>query len=377
MRGRAYLTDAAKLAPLIGCPALYEQSIGAVEKGAKDGIFVGNTHFLPFFFDPGLLMNPHVFVCGITGSGKTYLMRNLMLKLYAISESLVVIVDFTGEYRGFVELVGEGSVAPETVNAVLDARAKGIIHVDLSRASGEAVKVRMADAVLSGIAEGMRRPDKLGKRRVFVMLDEAWKLLGESRSLETILREGRKYSHGLIFSSQLMEDVDLAMLSNAGTVFAFRLQNAQSLDNLARNYNLRARETERIQNLNVGSCAVIQTNASNRRGMFFIRKVAGVEVERFFRIVTSGSMELEVRKGSFETEIKRICSQESAARILRSVEESGYAELDALIVDLIDAGADRRSVLASLRSMGMGDKDIAEAFAIAVSRTADEDGKKQ
>jgi hypothetical protein len=111
--------------------------------------------------------------------------------------------------------------------------------------------------------------------------------------------------------------------------------------------------------------------------MFFIRKVAGVEVERFFRIVTSGSMELEVRKGSFETEIKRICSQESAARILRSVEESGYAELDALIVDLIDAGADRRSVLASLRSMGMGDKDIAEAFAIAVSRTADEDGKKQ
>ena len=115
---------------------------------------------------------------------------------------------------------------------------RGIVHVDLSGIPSEPNKVRAAEGILAGIAENMRRADGLEGRRVFVMLDEAWKLLRESRALETILREGRKYRHGLIFSSQLVEDVDLALLSNAATLFAFRLQNSQSLERLARNYNL-------------------------------------------------------------------------------------------------------------------------------------------
>ncbi len=126
--------------------------------------------------------------------------------------------------------------------AIVESRSKGIVHFDLSGITSEASKVGVADGILRGIAGNMRRSDNLCGKRVFIMLDEAWKLLAESNSLETILREGRKYRHGLIFSSQLMEDVDLALLSNAATLFAFRLQNSQSLERLARNYNLRACE---------------------------------------------------------------------------------------------------------------------------------------
>lgn len=375
MNSKAYVTDAARLAPLLRLPVLYEQPMAAIEKGSRDGIFVGSTHFLPYFLDFEVLMNPHVFVCGITGSGKTYLMKNLMLKLYAIMGSLVIAIDFTGEYKGFVVLVGEESVPPDSVLAAIGRKGKGIIHVDLSGVAGERNKVRAADALLAGIAESMRCEDGLGRRRVFIMLDEAWKLLRESRSLETILREGRKYLHGLVFSSQLMEDVDLAMLSNAATVFAFRLQNSQSLDGLAKNYDLHGCEIDRIQNLNVGSCTVLQTNASNRRGIYFIKRVEGLEVERFFKIFTGGSMEMEIQKKRFDSEIKGMCGFECASKILRGVEETGYVALDALIGELMECGADRKSILASLRSMGVGDRDIADAFAIAVAREADGYGK--
>ena len=112
MNARSYVSDAARLAPLMRLPQLYEQSLPAVEKGAREGVFIGSTRFLPYFLDFGVLMNPHVFVCGITGSGKTYLMKGLMLKLCAIMGSLVIAIDFTGEYRGFAELAGEESVTP-------------------------------------------------------------------------------------------------------------------------------------------------------------------------------------------------------------------------------------------------------------------------
>lgn len=376
MSAKPYNSDAARLAPLMSIPVFYEQRMDAIEKGAKEGIFIGYTRFLPYFLDFDVLMNPHVFVCGITGSGKTYLMKSLMLKLYAIMDSLVIVIDFTGEYKCFVELVGENSAQPEDAMAIVESRSKGIVHFDLSGITSEAGKVGVADGILRGIAGSMRRSDNLCGKRVFIMLDEAWKLLAESNSLETILREGRKYRHGLIFSSQLMEDVDLALLSNAATLFAFRLQNSQSLERLARNYNLRACETERIQNLNTGSCAVLQTNASNRRGLFFIGRVAGIEVERFFKIIASGSMEMEVRKRKFEAELKSLCGFEHASRILRNAEEAGYVELCGLIVDLITAGADRRRVLSSLRGLGLKDNDLADAFALAVSRLADYDGKE-
>jgi Helicase HerA, central domain len=376
MNAKSYVTDAARLAPLMCIPVLYEPRIDAVEKGAKDGVFIGCTRFLPYFLDFDVLMNPHVFVCGITGSGKTYLMKNLMLKLYAIMDSLVIVVDFTGEYKGFVDLVGERSVLPSHVAAVVEGRSKGIVHVDLSGIAGETNKVRIADDLLVDIVENMRSKHNLNGRRIFIMLDEAWKLLRKSKSLETMLREGRKYRHGLIFSSQLIEDVDLALLSNSATIFAFRLQNSQSLESLARNYNLQDCEIGRIQNLNTGSCAVLQTNASNRRGLFFIERVAGAEVERFFKIIASGSMEMEVQKRKLEEEIKTLCGSERASKILRNAEEAGYVELGGLIGELIISGADRRRILASLRNLGLRDNDLADAFALAISHLADENGKE-
>jgi DNA helicase HerA-like ATPase len=341
-----------------------------VLKNSKEGVLVGSARFLPCFLNFEPLMNPHIFICGVTGSGKTYLMKSLMLRLSVVMDSLVIVIDFTGEYKSFVELVGLHSRAIEDLPGAIEKRARGIVHFDLGGIKQEGGKVDAADKILAGISEGMRDFSKSSGRRVFVVLDEAWKLLGSSRPLEAILREGRKYGHGLIFSSQLIEDVDMSMLSNAATLFAFRLQNRQSLDGLARNYNMTEEEIARIQNQNVGSCVIVQTNALNKRSLLFVEKVAGIVPATFLKIRTDDSMEIEVSRKRFESEISSICDSAQASRIVHGAEEAGYVELVELIKELIGDGISRGRVLDSIRGLGIKDREIADAFASAVSGIA-------
>ena len=74
---------------------------------------------------------------------------------------------------------------------MLAERASGVIYVCLKESGNEQSKVNLADSILKTVLENMRVADK-GKRRVFIILDEAWKLLGSSMALQTLLREGRK-----------------------------------------------------------------------------------------------------------------------------------------------------------------------------------------
>lgn len=339
-------------------------------KNAKEGIFVGRTHLLPCFLNLEQAMNPHVFVCGVTGSGKTYLMKSLMLRLSIMGDALVVIIDFTGEYRSFIEFVGFKSAALEKLLEEIEMRTSGIVHADLGGIKTESEKVSAADRILARISEEMRNLGKTRNRRVFIILDEAWKLLRNSKPLETILREGRKYRHGLIFSSQLMEDIDMSMLSNAATLFVFRLQNRQGLERLAKNYNMGDGEISRIQNQEVGGCAVVQVNASNKRSLLFVEKVVGITPEMFLRLQAGGLMEIEISRRKFELELGSICNSAQLSNILHRAEETGHIEIAELIKELIESGIDRRRILAALRRMGVRDGDIADAFAFAVSTIA-------
>ena len=88
-------------------------------------------------------------------------------------------------------------------------------------------------------------------------------------------------------------------------------------------------------------------------------------------------MEMEIQKRRFDSEIKALCEFECASKILRSAEEMGYIELDGLIEELMKGGADRRRILISLRSLGISEADLADAFAIAVSHVAGKNGEKQ
>ena len=365
MSDKASFGKVSFVSDLIRFPNINSQEPGRAAAAAKNGVFVGFMRGLPYFLDFTDAINPHVFVCGITGSGKTYLMKSLMLKLAKMVHSVIVLIDFTGEYESFVNLAGEIQVGAEHFAEFVAKKTAGILYLNLKYSGNNTTRVRIADSVLNQIIEDMRKRE--GKGRVFVMLDEAWKLLGGSRALHTLLREGRKYGYGLVFSSQLVEDMDLAMLSNAATLFIFRLQNKQGLSRLAGNYGWRGEQIDLIQKLGVGSCVVMQTLASGRREFCLIERVHGIRIEETIVFETGDKIRLEINKGKFEDTMRNVCGTDKISEALRVSERNGYIELSTMIAFLLDSGTQGRKLLNALRKLGIGEDALADAFAVAVS----------
>ncbi len=356
---------------MIQFPDTLSQHAEEIEARSRSCIFVGAMHNSPYFIDFGLLMNPHIFICGVTGSGKTYLMRNLMLKLWAAGDATLLVLDFTGEYAAFASFAGEESSDPENIDELMDERKDGMLYFGMKGITSEQDKVRTAESIMGTVVERMRASNTGG--RVFLLLDEAWKLLRGSASLETLLREGRKYGYGLVFSSQLLEDIDLAMLSNAATVFLFRLQNRRGLDRLAVNYGLAERHVAAIQDLAVGSCMAVQVLATGRRSVCMIEKVHGIEVEDVVRVVSGGSMMLEIGRRKFENCIRENCGAEALRDALALNSGAGRIELAAL-VSLLLKHSSGDAVLAAMRELAVDEGDIAAAFAVALIARADANG---
>ncbi len=362
------LSSSSELSKLVILPRIDEQALESIKLRSGHGIFIGNTrrYSLPFFLSFGDLMNPHIFITGITGSGKTYLAKSLMLKLYAILECIVIVIDFTGEYRELAYLFSNGSSPTEEVEKRIEEGVECITYINLSKLE-EQEKVEAAVGVLDIVARKMRRRGyRESNRRIFVVLDEAWKLIGEGGSLEVMIREGRKYGVGMVIASQLVGDIDAPFLSNMATVFVFRVQDKQSLDVLSKNYCLRSSQSDAIQNLEVGSCFVVQLNRSKMRDSFQISRVIGIRMRDVIRILMGEDMNVEITSEEFDGMVRRLCDDGHRREISTRAKEQGYLRLDGLVRDLILAGADRRKILNSLKEIGIDESDIADAFSSAV-----------
>jgi hypothetical protein len=73
-----------------------------------EGIYLGKTRFLhaPVFWDHRKLINPHMAVVGITGSGKSYLVKTFLTRAALIWNSNALILDWVGEYDKWVRQAG-------------------------------------------------------------------------------------------------------------------------------------------------------------------------------------------------------------------------------------------------------------------------------
>ena len=71
-------------------------------------IYIGSTKIfgVPFCWSFINLTNPHVAVVGITGSGKSYFVKTLLVRASYVWNSNAIIVDFAGEYRSWVKQSG-------------------------------------------------------------------------------------------------------------------------------------------------------------------------------------------------------------------------------------------------------------------------------
>ncbi|MEM4072265.1 MAG: type IV secretory system conjugative DNA transfer family protein [Candidatus Micrarchaeaceae archaeon] len=340
---------------------------------SEKGVYIGNTaaHSLPYFVDFDSLLNPHVFIFGVTGSGKSYMMKSLALKLAVIAHTNVVIIDFTGEYEKFADFIAARKHGPADDDNQLSDVTEKPHYFCFKEIKSEAEKLKRADAALKSIVEQVRRLKINAQTRLFIFLDEAWKLLPKSKSLTTLLREGRKYGCGLVMASQAIEDIELSMLANFATIFVFRLQNRQSLEKLAKNYGLGPADELAIQNLGLGSCAAIQVRKDRRITTSIIERVHGFEIQEMLNIRRGDAMKIDVeRKRLSEMLLKAGLGAGDAAAIVSAADENSGMELKDLILRAIAAGADRLALLRGLRKIGIGELEIADSFAEAIDEIA-------
>ncbi len=84
-----------------------EPDIKTIEESSA-GVYLGKTlvYGLPFFLDISALTSPHIAVIGMTGSGKTFMLKNFIIRNSIYSEPDMLILDFNGEYRSAVQDIG-------------------------------------------------------------------------------------------------------------------------------------------------------------------------------------------------------------------------------------------------------------------------------
>ena len=94
----------------------------------SESVYIGKTEFLriPFFWNPEKLVNPHMCVVGITGSGKSYFVKTFITRANLAFGSGALIIDWAGEYSEWVRSAG-GKVVP--------LGPEGLNLLDLSGAS--------------------------------------------------------------------------------------------------------------------------------------------------------------------------------------------------------------------------------------------------
>ncbi|MBU0586239.1 ATP-binding protein [Candidatus Micrarchaeota archaeon] len=98
-------TDIAIRLPLIHPPEPRKEHLLS---NPTDSIFLGKTKWLstPVFWDYRRLINPHIAIVGITGSGKSYLVKTFITRSSIVWDTNALILDWTGEYEKWVRQAG-------------------------------------------------------------------------------------------------------------------------------------------------------------------------------------------------------------------------------------------------------------------------------
>lgn len=367
-----FITGSLFASGIVVIPNMNEQRGNEAIEYSKGGVFVGRSleYSMPFFLNFRSLLNPHTFILGMSGSGKTYLMKSLMLKIYSLLGCRIVVIDLNGEYAELSNSdMGDSSLELDRLFGIEDRKGNkedyAIIYYDLKNLE-EKEKSRRVSDLLNKIDKNMRFWNADGDFRVFIFLDEAWKFLKEINSLESIVREGRKYGVGIVMASQMLEDIDIPMLYNSAVLFVFRIQNKNSLNKLSKSYGLDEKTLNRIQNLEVGECFVVQTHKTKRRDAFFIKQVIGVRLRDYLTILFGDDM-IKIEYGRFRKMVNELV-RDDPSDLIRKISAEKEVELSYLVACLIRLKADRRKMLRCLMKLKIPEEDISDAFAIAIVR---------
>lgn len=434
----------------------------------SEGVYIGKTRFLhtPVFWDPRKLINPHIAILGITGSGKSYTVKTFLTRASIIWNSNAIILDWVGEYNSWVkqaggtvidlanqklnllDLVGlpkntrikqilsaleilldlkqypnERDEIEEALEVVYEKKAKptfvdvvshlehignkkaarllkrfttegsdffagkstldikklttsGLVCLDLHNLPTEEMRSLAGLTILQYIKELMRLEGVQDEKgiRLFVVLDEAWKIAQDDRSdVITILREGRKYNFALIIATQNPSDMHKTIFSNIGSVFVLRLILKEYRDYVRNSIGYSAFIDGEIGKFGVGDAAVNMIFAERQSKVmtFLMNKIDGEE-PLFLYTVKGGDMDIEIEREQLVKMLYELGLTESQLGMLKMEFEKsdGFIAGEKLVAMLERFGYSRPSIMSFLRQLGVDEKNLIKIFSLVKMRKA-------
>ncbi len=244
----------------------------------------------------------------------------------------------------------------------------GLVCLDLHGLPSEQLRSLAGLTVLQYLKEKMREEGWKKEKgvRLFVVIDEAWKIASDDRSdVISIVREGRKYQFGLVVASQNPTDINKQILSNVGTMLVFKLILKDFKDHVRSSLNYSSFIAAEMDRFGVGEAAVhvVPSEKADFARTFLMGKIDGEEPLTSFRVGV-GEMELEFEKDGFKRRLVELGLADSQMREIASEFEKSDYRLSALsLISLLEKyGYDRSVILSFLREIGVRDAELAGLF---------------
>lgn len=256
--------------------------------------------------------------------------------------------------------------------------SSGLVCVDLHELPTEEMRSLAGLTILQYIKELMRSEGMQAENnkhiRLFVVLDEAWKIAQDERSdVITIVREGRKYNFSLIIATQNPTDMHKTIFSNIGSVFVLRLILKEFRDYVRNSIGYSDFIDGEISRFGVGDAAVNMIFAERQSKVmtFLMEKIDGEDPLLLFKI-KGGEMNVEIEKEQFVRMLYELGLNESQLNLLKGEFEKGDGLLEGeqLVAVLEKFGYSKPSIISFLRQLGIDEKNLIKVFSLVKMRKA-------
>ncbi len=272
---------------------------------------------------------------------------------------------------------GSDFFAGDSTMDIKKLTTSGLVCIDLHDLPSEEMRSLAGLTILQYIKElmrleGMQKDNK--HVRLFVVLDEAWKIAQDERSdVITIVREGRKYNFSLVIATQNPTDMHKTIFSNIGTVFVLRLILKEFRDYVRNSIGYSDFIDNEISRFGVGDAAVNMIFAERqvRVMTFLMDKIDGEEPLLIYKI-KGGEMIVEIEREQFVRMLYEIGLNESQLGMIKGEFERGDGMLDGeqLVAVLEKFGYSRSSIISFLRQLGIDEKNLINVFSLVRMRKA-------
>ena len=336
-----------------------------------EAVYIGRSRIysVPIFVGADSSLNQHICVIGMSGSGKTFLLKNLAGK-QASNGRCVVVIDWNSEYSSVVSYfygtefrVHDSSDASEIAKGITSLYSQsGMASINLSSINDEDEKRSMAKSVLKAMLASLGNVPSWSGLKKTLILDEAWKVL-KGDELSMLFREGRKYGIGIVIASQTASDLSSDILANCATIAIFRLQNANDFSLLLDARIIGENDIEALARMRRGACMLAMATAKDRpRRVVYVPEIEGSGYS--ICSIRSGKMEINVPIEAVISKLARISGEAGVRQGVESYinQSGGRVELEGLVGKLIELGIMRSSIIIYLRSLGVPDTAIIHAY---------------